>query len=155
LALSILPRSTHISGSYIQAGTWVASVSLLEPSPPTYLDGQFSIQEPPKETLPSGVTSSPLASPTQPPYSLSNPDDHVLSSTQTRKTSFVPWSTLHKVTSKPPITLRVKTNMCQLEALPLRSKKQDLRDHVLSQPGSKTLIVPLGGHVNGNSLQYE
>ncbi|KAF8513534.1 hypothetical protein JB92DRAFT_2923183 [Gautieria morchelliformis] len=153
LALSILPRDTYISGSLIQAGAWVASVSLLEPSPPTYLDAQFSIQEPPKETPPSGVVTSPLASPTmQPPH---NPDDHVLPSTQTRKTSFAPWSNLHKTAAKPPITLRVKTSMCQLEALPLRSKKQDLRDHVLSQPGSKTLIVPLGGHVNGNSLQYD
>lgn len=155
LALSILPRDVHLSRSHLQAGTWVASVSLLAPSPATYLDAQFTIPEPIAEPLPSGSTP-PLAPSSEHTPSVKLDHTASLPSTQSRKNSFVlPWATSHKVTRKTPITLRVSTETNQMEALPLLSAKQDLRDHVLSQPGSKTLIVPLSSHPNGDSLQYE
>jgi hypothetical protein len=155
LALSILPRDIRLLKTWdqLKAGTWVASVSLLAPSPSTYLDAQFSIPEPTAESISSGELASSSAAPsTLPSHPSLNPDHSP--SPQTRKHSF-PWPLPHRESRKPPITLRIKTDANQLEALPLMSTKQDLRDHVLSDPGSKTLIVPLSSHTNGDSLQFE
>lgn len=121
LAFLVLPRDVHVGRQQVKMGTWVASVSLLAPSPATYLDAQILIPE---------------------------------ATTEVR--SIVPWTSgTQKGTQKPPITLQVKTDAEQLEALAVRTMKQDLRDHVLSQPGSRTLIVPLSEHANGDGLQFE
>lgn len=156
LALSILPRDIRYSriGTLLKAGTWVASVSLLAPSPSTYLDAQLSIPEPTPESI--SVDDMPSSStPTPPSHPPGSPNQSSLPKLPTKKHSLVPWSISRRSSCKPPITLRIKTDVDQLVALPIQSTKQDLRDHVLSDPGYKTLIVPLSNHPNGDSLQFE
>ncbi|KAF8591634.1 hypothetical protein K439DRAFT_1626625 [Ramaria rubella] len=147
LAFAVLPRDIY-SSTTLKAGTWVASVAIIDPSPPTHLDARFLISEP----MPDSRATSP---PGSPKLSTLTPDTSFpVTAAAPRKNSFVPWS---RETPRPKqtITLRVKTDTSQLQPLPLLSTKQDLRDHVLSHPGTKSLIVPLSSHFNGDSLQFD
>ncbi|KAF8511478.1 hypothetical protein BU17DRAFT_97166 [Hysterangium stoloniferum] len=139
-AFVVLQNNT--SWPYIKAGSWVAVVSVLAPSPSSDIYGRFRILDYKSPLLPSNQSQD-------------GPEVEEESSNAKKPRRSMAWRLppSPKVVLKPPIVLPCATSMTRIEPIQFSSLGADFQKHIVA-PG-KSVIIPLESHENGRSLQFD